>query len=144
MVCETKGLFMETATQTQTRTLEIDGMSGDACVKKVTGALKAVANVETKSVSVGSATIKSDKACCNAACAAIKEAGFSAHEGVRTGHDSSEPARDSNDKQQHGKGQAQPSMPLPDSSTASAPSKTGGNQPGQVVTPGATPKPAYK
>ena len=50
-----------TQTQSQTRTLEIDGMTGDACFKKVTGALKEVSGVETQSVKVGSATIKCDK-----------------------------------------------------------------------------------
>lgn len=70
---------MNTATAT-TRTLKIDGMSGDACVKKVSGALKEVRDVTTQSVKVGSATIGSDEAGCAAACAAIGRAGFKAHQ----------------------------------------------------------------
>jgi hypothetical protein len=53
-------------------------MSGDACIKKVTEALKSVHNVTTKSVTVGSATIESDQNGCNAACASIRTAGFKA------------------------------------------------------------------
>lgn len=66
------------------RTLEIDGMSGDACVQKVTGALKGVQGVETHSVEVGTAKIGADQAGCNAACAAIGIAGFKAREGAGT------------------------------------------------------------
>lgn len=135
---------MATQNQNQTRTLEIDGMSGDACVNKVSGALKAVAGVETKSVSVGSATIKSDKAGCDAACAGIKKAGYSAHEGVRTGSDSSQRTDDS-DIMPKGKGQAQPSMQHQGASDDDATTgKTGGQKHGQVVTPGSAPKPAMK
>ena len=113
-------------TEVQTRTLEIGGMSGDACVEKVTGALKDVNGVETHSVKVGSANIKSDKAGCEAACAGIKHAGFTAHEATRTGNDrnvaSGDPKGDRRGDQQgsqpaiqpvsqhgneHGKGQSQ-------------------------------------
>ncbi|MEK6703465.1 MAG: cation transporter [Planctomycetota bacterium] len=64
------------ATTNSTRTLKIDGMTGDACVKKVTDALKGVAGVVTQSVSVGSATITCEQGACDAACAAIKNAGY--------------------------------------------------------------------
>jgi len=119
-----KGTHMNT--EVQTRTLEIGGMSGDACVEKVTGALKDVNGVETHSVKVGSANIKSDKAGCEAACAGIKHAGFTAHEATRTGNDrnvaSGDPKGDRRGDQQgsqpaiqpvsqhgneHGKGQSQ-------------------------------------
>lgn len=70
---------MEPATLT-TRTLNIDGMSGDACVNKVTGALKDVQGVTTQSVKVGSAVIGADNHGCTAACNAIGSAGFKAHE----------------------------------------------------------------
>ena len=70
---------MESATMT-TRTLDIDGMSGDTCVQKVTGALKGVHGVTTQSVKVGAATIGSDQAGCTAACAAIGTAGFKSRE----------------------------------------------------------------
>jgi copper chaperone CopZ len=72
---------MQTATTTA-RTLEIDGMHGDACVQKVTSALKDVQNVKTESVKVGSAKIDADKAGCAAACTAIGGAGFKAHEKI--------------------------------------------------------------
>jgi copper chaperone CopZ len=74
-----KGLIMNT--NTNTRTLEIKGMTGDSCVQKVTGALKGVKGVFTKSVNVGTATIGADKSACEAACQAIGTAGFTAHEG---------------------------------------------------------------
>lgn len=65
---------------TATRTLDINGMSGDTCVQKVTGALKGVHGVTTQSVKVGSATISADKVGCDAACSAIDKAGYKAHE----------------------------------------------------------------
>lgn len=133
---------MDTATQTQTRTLEIDGMSGDACVKKVTGALKTVDGVETKSVSVGSATIKSDKAGCDAACACIRAAGFPAHEGVRTGRDTNEHTGNSG-AMPSAKGQ-KPSNQHQDDTDDAASGKTGGQKQGQVITPGSAPKPVMK
>ncbi|MFN5944244.1 MAG: heavy-metal-associated domain-containing protein [Phycisphaerae bacterium] len=63
-----------------TRTLAIDGMSGDTCVKSVTSALKAVPNVRVDSVKVGSAVIGSDQRGCDAACAGVTKAGFKAKE----------------------------------------------------------------
>ena len=79
----TKEATMDTATMS-TRKLAIDGMSGDACVKNVTGALKSVQGVSTSSVEVGSATIHANKAGCDAACAAIGTAGYKAREGSAT------------------------------------------------------------
>ncbi len=58
------------------RTIQIEGMMGDVCVRKVTDALRAVADVVTKSVRVGSAEIVADDKGCAAACAAINDAGF--------------------------------------------------------------------
>lgn len=65
------------------RTLEIDGMTGDACIQKVTGVLKNVAGVSTQSVKVGAAHIGADQAGCNAARAALGVAGFKSREGLR-------------------------------------------------------------
>lgn len=62
------------------RTLQIDGMSGEDCCKKVTGALKGVTNVATHNVKVGSANIEADDAGCKDACRAIDGAGYKAHE----------------------------------------------------------------
>ena len=146
-----KGTHMNT--EVQTRTLEIGGMSGDACVEKVTGALKDVNGVETHSVKVGSANIKSDKAGCEAACAGIKHAGFTAHEATRTGNDrnvaSGDPKGDRRGDQQgsqpaiqpvsqhgneHGKGQSQhaASQPAASQPAASQPavSQHAASQPG--------------
>jgi copper chaperone CopZ len=63
-----------------THNLKIDGMTGEACVNKVEGALKHVKGVAIDSVKVGSASIKSDAAACTAACTAIGNAGYKAHE----------------------------------------------------------------
>lgn len=82
---------MQPATMTN-RTLEIDGMTGDACVQKVTGALKGVQGVETRFVKVGMAKVGADQAGCDAACAAIQSAGFKAHERARSG-ETNDPAR---------------------------------------------------
>jgi copper chaperone CopZ len=73
-------------TKSTTRTLKIDGMSGDQCVQKVKGALDGVNGVETESVRVGAATIGADKSGCDAACHAIDQAGFQARE--QSGSDS--------------------------------------------------------
>ena len=63
-----------------TKTLAIDGMSGDECVKKVSSAIGAVPDVSAKSVTVGAATIWADDAGCTAACNAVKTAGYKAKE----------------------------------------------------------------
>ncbi len=67
-------------TMMSSRTLEIDGMTGDACVNKVTNSLRDVKGVSNAAVTVGSATMKADQAGCEAACSAIGKAGFKAHE----------------------------------------------------------------
>ncbi len=69
---------METATLSS-RTINIDGMTGDACVKKVTTALAGVENIKTDSVKVGAATIHADDDGCTAACGAIDSAGYTSH-----------------------------------------------------------------
>ncbi len=70
---------MESTTKTNTRTLKIDGMTGDVCIQKVKTALQGVAGVTTESVRVGSATIKcATDAQCDAACAAVSAAGYKA------------------------------------------------------------------
>ena len=56
---------MESATIT-TRTLGIDGMSGDARVQKITGALRGVHGVSAQSVKVDAATIGADRTGCGA------------------------------------------------------------------------------
>ena len=70
---------MTTATS-MTKNLQIDNMVGEACVQKVTGALKSVNGVTTQSVKVGHAAIESDHSGCEAACAAIGKAGYPARE----------------------------------------------------------------
>ncbi|HEX2836978.1 MAG TPA: hypothetical protein VHN77_02500 [Phycisphaerales bacterium] len=70
---------MTTTTMTN-RKLEIQGMTGDVCVKKVTAALKAVPDVYTQSVAVGSAAIRADETGCGSACKAVSAAGYEAHE----------------------------------------------------------------
>lgn len=77
-----------TAKSPTTHTLAIDGMSGDTCVKKVTTALKAVPNVSTDSVKVGSAVIGADQRGCDAACAAVTSVGYKASEDT-SAHDAS-------------------------------------------------------
>jgi copper chaperone CopZ len=62
--------------QTKSRTIKVDGMTGDVCVQKVSSALKDVEGVTTKSVTVGSVTIEADRDGYAAACTAIKDAGF--------------------------------------------------------------------
>lgn len=63
-----------------TRNIEIDGMTGDACVQKVSIALKGLRNVSTQSVKVGSAHLNTDDEGCKNACAAITSAGYKARE----------------------------------------------------------------
>lgn len=72
-----------TTSANATRTLKIDGMSGDGCVTKVTAALKSVPGVKTESVKVGEATIACEQTACDAACKSIDAAGFQAHEANR-------------------------------------------------------------
>lgn len=116
---------MEIATHPESHTLEIDGMTGDACVTKVTGALKNVQGVTTRSVKVGSATITSDQKACAAACSAITNAGYKARESTKSG--------ESGDSRDAGRGEGL------SSGNRSAPQEHG-----VITTPksGATPEPA--
>lgn len=69
-----------TTANSATRTLQIDNMTGDACVQKVTGALKGVQGVTTQSVKMGHARIESDQPACDAACIAIGKVGYPTRE----------------------------------------------------------------
>lgn len=63
------------------KTIQIDGMKGDLCVKEVDKALRELDGVEVKSVSVGSAVVEcASTAACDACCEAIDDAGYTAHE----------------------------------------------------------------
>jgi copper chaperone CopZ len=55
-----------------TRTLTIDGMTGDACIAKVTAALKTVPEITDQNVKVGSASFSCDGSHCTQARAAIE------------------------------------------------------------------------
>lgn len=70
---------MNTATS-MTRNLQIDNMTGDVCVQKVTEALKGVSGVTNQSVKVGHAAITANQSACDAACIAIGAAGYPARE----------------------------------------------------------------
>lgn len=78
------------STTISTRTLEIEGMSGDACVQKVTNALKHVHGVSMQSVNVGTATIGADAAGFKSACSAVAGAGYKVRDGQRNGENKSE------------------------------------------------------
>ena len=67
------------STKTTTRTISIDDMKGETCIRQVTTALGSVKGIATKSLSVGSATLACDNdAACDAAVKAITAAGFPA------------------------------------------------------------------
>ncbi len=70
---------MSTVTS-MTRNLQIDNMTGQACVEKVTGALKGGHGVTTHSVEVGHAKIGANQSACDAACTAVGTAGYPARE----------------------------------------------------------------
>lgn len=77
---------MQSATHS-IHTLNIDGMNGDTCIKKVTHALKDVKDIVTKSVKLGSASIDASQEGSKAACKAISSIGFKTHEaktGIKT------------------------------------------------------------
>lgn len=78
-------LMNSSNTANATRTLKIDGMSGDECVTKATGALKNVSGVKTESVDVGTATIVADQGGCESACKALGAAGYPARESQNAG-----------------------------------------------------------
>jgi copper chaperone CopZ len=62
------------------RTVAIDGMVDSACVQTVKSVLSAVQGVSTVSVALGTATIYADPQGSDAACRAIDNAGYQAHE----------------------------------------------------------------
>ena len=72
-----------TASSATLRTLQIDGMTGDACIKTVVDSLKGVAGVTHQTVQLGSATMHATDAGCASAVTAIGAAGFKAHEDKR-------------------------------------------------------------
>lgn len=124
-----------------TRTLNINGMHGDACVQKVTGALKAVQGVTTQSVKVGSATIGADQGGCDAACSAIGKAGYKANELNRPTGPANDHAKHSSDGKSGtapGAGsEASPSMnpaATPGDKPAISPSGVPANNPGVTAT----------
>jgi len=92
-----------TQTTTSSRTLAIDGMSGDACVTKVKDALKRVQNVATRAVTVGSATIDADDAGCTAACSALGNAGYKAKSSGQSSSDTKSASGGSPDQSLRGK-----------------------------------------
>jgi copper chaperone CopZ len=64
-------------TQSKTRTIEIEGMNSDACIREVKDAINSVDGVSTESIRKGSATIE----CRNQqqfeqACMAVESAGY--------------------------------------------------------------------
>ena len=63
-----------------TRTIEIDGMCGQACIQRVASSLSNIGGVSAESVTLGFVTIDADPIGCAAACTAIGLAGFRAHE----------------------------------------------------------------
>lgn len=68
-----------TNTDHPSRKVNIEGMKGDSCVKKVSGVLQEVKGLTNPAVKVGSATFNANQSSCNHACTAINEAGFKAH-----------------------------------------------------------------
>lgn len=78
---------MQSATHS-IHTLNIDGMNGDTCIKKVTHALKDVKDIVTKSVNLGSASIDASQEGAKEACKAVSSIGFKTREvkaGIKTG-----------------------------------------------------------
>ena len=59
--------------------INIEGMKGEGCIKKVASALHEVKGIENPTIKVGSATFNADQHNCDQACAAIREAGFKTH-----------------------------------------------------------------
>lgn len=131
-------------TANQTKTLKIDGMTGDLCVQKVTDALKAVPGVTIQSVKVGCATILADQAGCDAACAGIKKAGYTASVDNKTGNLTEATSTDSRTQTQN-KG-AIDSPPLPNSNIdAAGTGKSTGSETTKTLTnPAAAPAPAAR
>lgn len=68
------------ANKPSTRTLKIEGMSGNACLKSVHGTLGKVDGVTTESVKLGTATIACTESAAKEACSALSSAGYKARE----------------------------------------------------------------
>lgn len=116
---------MESTTPSN-RTLEIDGMHGEACVQKVTSALKGVRGVTTQSVQVGSANITADETACSAACGAVGASGYKVRERGAAGQ-SGQPTQGSSANQGSPTNQGYPSNQGNQSNQG-----TQGNQGGQT------------
>ena len=67
------------AADNPSRKINIEGMRGDACVKKVSGMLREIKGVTNPSVTVGAATFDANQSSCDQACTAIDAAGYTAH-----------------------------------------------------------------
>jgi len=80
--------------------LTIEGMKGDACVKKVTDTLKLVPDVVTRSVSVGSASISANDQGCTDCCEAVTAAGYKTKEATANANskNSANPGQNSGNK----------------------------------------------
>lgn len=73
-----------------TRSIEIDGMNGDVCIKRVNAALRQVNGVSVQSVDVGTAVLDcDDEKAYEAACDAINNAGYDAHAAIGASAESS-------------------------------------------------------
>lgn len=114
----------------QSRTIKVDGMTGDVCVQKVSGALKDVEGVTTKSVTVGSVTIEADRDGYAAACKAIKDAGYKVQDSGLNQSDHSQPGHGQQNQNKH----AQPSTSAP-SRPGTDQAKRGDNRGGSTPPP---------
>jgi len=117
---------MET-NKNSSHTLEIDGMNGDACIKKVTDSLKGLDGVTTQGVELGSATITANDAGCKSACEAIGRAGYKTHESSRLGNAATTPHANTGSRQHENKGDGRTTSPAP--AAAPAPVVTTGSRP---------------
>ncbi|MDZ4829445.1 MAG: hypothetical protein SGJ09_04505 [Phycisphaerae bacterium] len=115
-------------------TIQIEGMKGELCVKEVDKALRELNGVEVKSVAVGSAVVDcSTAAACDACCAAIDDAGYTARESPSRGAETkanagakAAPTRDSgNSKSTSGTSPSKPHL-----SSAQQPDPTRAGSPG--------------
>lgn len=68
-------------TQSKTRTIEIEGMNSDACIREVKDAINSVDGVSTESIRKGSATIEcKNQQQFEQACRAVESAGYRTRE----------------------------------------------------------------
>lgn len=125
----------------QSRTIKVDGMTGDTCVQKVSGALKGVEGVTTKSVTVGSATIEADRDGYAAACSAIKDAGYKVQDSGQNRSDQNKSGRNQSGQNQQGRqdrneqGQSKQGQPSALSRPGSDQDKRGDNRSGSTPPP---------